>query len=67
LPWRLVETSETKTRCQEIARKPTCFFAQSPLFKMCETRTKVYAHENNRCNEFVEFETSECVYYRIEE
>jgi hypothetical protein len=28
---------------------------------------KVFAHENNHCDEFVEFKTSECVYYWIEE
>src|SRR5208337_4158639 len=36
----LGDFSETKTVCQEIARKPTCFFAQSPLFQKCETRTE---------------------------
>src|SRR5208337_3467482 len=41
----LGDFSETKTVCQEIARKPTCFFAQSPLFQKCETKTttKVFA------------------------
>jgi hypothetical protein len=28
---------------------------------------RVYAHQNNRCNEFVEFDTSACVYYRIDQ
>src|SRR5208337_3766016 len=36
---------ETKTGCQKIAGKPTCFFAQSPLFKSAKLELRPVLRE----------------------